>query len=291
MTAASSLGLNAPSRVSCESASTGDVFSASKSFVASCHASPPTIAYHLRAATRRCRLASSIALQTTGGHSLRSRKLLVAIGRNESAVAFAKLTSKEDMDAQGIGVMLLADIQQLFGEAKADRIFSRDLVQALCTRSDRPWSEANRGKPITETWLAIRLRAFRVHSKDLRIGKDHAKGYETADFNESFERYLPSDCVSKRDNVTMPINTGRDPISERDNAEDCHGLKSPDAPENNELSRCHGSNAASIASVPFMITRQMEADLRRLGHSQHEIDGMTPGDAHVVLTRAHAKED
>lgn len=150
------------------------------------------------------------------------------------AVAFAKLTSKEDMDAQGIGVMLLADIQQLFGEAKADRIFSRDLVQALCTRSDRPWSEANRGKPITETWLAIRLRAFRVHSKDLRIGKDHAKGYETADFNESFERYLPSDCVSKRDNVTMPINTGRDPISERDNAEDCHGLKSPDAPENNE---------------------------------------------------------
>ena len=60
--------------------------------------------------------------------------------------------------------MLLADIQQVFaGTWPATRwgvtltrwadIF-RDLVELLCEMKDRPWPEAQRGKPISERWLA-----------------------------------------------------------------------------------------------------------------------------------------
>ena len=106
--------------------------------------------------------------------------------------SFAKLTGRNDAEAQGIGVMLLADIRQVWREMSSERIFSKALVERLRAMTDRPWPEANRGKSISETWLARRLRPFDVHSRDLRIGEDHAKGYEAADFAEAFERYLKS---------------------------------------------------------------------------------------------------
>lgn len=70
-----------------------------------------------------------------------------------AAAAFASLASQADADAQGIGAMLLADIRRTFAEARTGRIFSKQLVEALCSMTDRPWPEAHRGKPVTETWL------------------------------------------------------------------------------------------------------------------------------------------
>ena len=107
-----------------------------------------------------------------------------------AANAFAKLTSEDDADAQGMGAMLLADIKRAFGDKAGDRMFSKSLVESLCAMSDRPWPDAHRGKPITENWLAHRLHAFGISSRTLRIGTDRAKGYELADFKEAFERYL-----------------------------------------------------------------------------------------------------
>ena len=107
-----------------------------------------------------------------------------------AADAFAKLNSQNDTDAQGLGVMLLADIRQAFDENHTEKMFSKRLVETLCAMSDRQWPEAHRGKPITETWLAHRLRSFGISSRTLRIGDSRAKGYELADFTETFERYL-----------------------------------------------------------------------------------------------------
>ena len=112
-----------------------------------------------------------------------------------AADAFAKLNDKENGDAQGIGTMLLADIRQVFVEKNAKRIFSKSLVETLCGMTDRQWPEAHRGKPITETWLAHRLRAFGINSRTLRIGERRAKGYESADFTEAFGRYLPPGAI------------------------------------------------------------------------------------------------
>ena len=63
------------------------------------------------------------------------------------------------------------------------------------TRLRCGWPEAHRGRPITETWLARRLRGFGINSRTLRIGDNRAKGYELADFTEAFERYLSAGAI------------------------------------------------------------------------------------------------
>lgn len=107
-------------------------------------------------------------------------------------IAFAKLNRQDDADMQGIGTMLLADIQRTFSNNRGEKMFSKVLVKTLGGLSDRPWPEAHKGKPITQTWLARRLRFFGISSRSLRIGKQHGWGYELADFAEAFERYLSS---------------------------------------------------------------------------------------------------
>jgi uncharacterized protein DUF3631 len=112
-----------------------------------------------------------------------------------AAVAFAKLNSQDDADAEGLNMMLLADIRQTFVENRTEKMFSKMLVETLCAMTDRAWPEANKGKPITETWLARRLRAFGISSRTLRIGDNRAKGYELADFAETFNRYLSAGAI------------------------------------------------------------------------------------------------
>jgi Protein of unknown function (DUF3631) len=112
-----------------------------------------------------------------------------------AATAFAKLNSQDDADTQGIGTMLLADIRRVFDENSGEKMFSKTLIESLHAMSDRAWPEAHHGKPITETWLAKRLRAFGVTSKTVRIGEQRLKGYDVADFTEAFERYLPAGAI------------------------------------------------------------------------------------------------
>jgi putative DNA primase/helicase len=160
-----------------------------------------------------------------------------------AANAFSKLTTAGDAEAQGIGTMLLADIRQVLGESKAARILSRSLVESLCAMTEREWQEANRGKPITEGWLARRLRPFEISPKTLRIGTDRAKGYEAADFAEAFARYLPAEGLSNRDTVTNPINTGV--LATFQSVTAPNTVTVPETKKtlaNRELSRCHASD-------------------------------------------------
>ena len=54
--------------------------------------------------------------------------------------AFAQL-AQSDADDQGLGVMLLFDIREVFREIGADRIFSKELVDALCAKTNCPGRE------------------------------------------------------------------------------------------------------------------------------------------------------
>ncbi|HEY3862041.1 MAG TPA: DUF3631 domain-containing protein [Verrucomicrobiae bacterium] len=161
-----------------------------------------------------------------------------------AAAAFTALTSCDDMDAQGVGTTLLEDIRHVLAESTGSRIFSKSLVEALCVMSDRPWPEANRGKPITESWLARRLHSFGINPRTLRIVDDRAKGYETADFNEAFERYLPNSGLAKRDTVTTLDFTGGKPTSESVTPPNHVTGSNPDETlANADLSRCHDSKS------------------------------------------------
>jgi hypothetical protein len=87
---------------------------------------------------------------------------------------------------------LLLDIFILFSTTAQDRIFTRDLLDALNTKfTDRPWMESRNGKQITEMWLANQLRPFGISPRTLRADDSVAKGYLREDFTEAFRRYIP----------------------------------------------------------------------------------------------------
>ena len=104
--------------------------------------------------------------------------------------SFNHLTVKRADNAQSLGVMLLFDIRHVFTESGATKLPSRKLVAWLCALADRPWSGANKGKPINEMWLAENLSPFRIQSRNLRHGNLVFKGYELHDFADAFTRFL-----------------------------------------------------------------------------------------------------
>ncbi|HKW29246.1 MAG TPA: DUF3631 domain-containing protein, partial [Verrucomicrobiae bacterium] len=168
-----------------------------------------------------------------------------------AATAFAKMISQNDADAQGTRTMLLADIRQVFGETAVERILSKTLVEKLCTMSDRPWPEAHKGHPVTQTWLARQLRNFGIATRALTVGDERAKGYTLADFADIFERYLPVEGETKRDSVTMPENIGDSQFPKRDREQGCHASETHKTSENNEPSRCHASNPPALDPEPI----------------------------------------
>jgi hypothetical protein len=100
--------------------------------------------------------------------------------------------SASAQDHNPIGALLL-DIFVLFSIAEVDRIFTRTLLDDLNKRfTDRPWMDMTNGKPVTEMWLAQKLRPYGIQPRTLRQGEVRAKGYFKADFTEAFRRYIPS---------------------------------------------------------------------------------------------------
>lgn len=91
---------------------------------------------------------------------------------------------------QSRGVELLADIQEIFEEKRITRIFTGDLVEALCEDSEKSWSTYNRGHPITPKQLSRRLAEYGIKSKAIRIDGIVKKGFERPQFNDAFARYI-----------------------------------------------------------------------------------------------------
>jgi putative DNA primase/helicase len=61
-----------------------------------------------------------------------------------------------------------------------------------------PWATYNRGKAISPRQVATRLKGYGIYSKTIRLGAQTPKGYEHAQFDEAFARYLappaPQSC-------------------------------------------------------------------------------------------------
>lgn len=94
-------------------------------------------------------------------------------------------------DEPSLNEQLLIDIKQIFEQKKATRIFSEDLLTALCSDPEMNWATYNRGQPIKQRQLANRLKEYKISSKSIRIGQDNRKGYDIADFKDTFKRYIP----------------------------------------------------------------------------------------------------
>lgn len=104
--------------------------------------------------------------------------------------AVVELCAEARHSDDSIGVRLLRDIRQVFESRNVDKISSVELAEALVSIETSPWAEWNHGKPLTAPRLARQLRPFEVTPHTIRVGDTTFKGYELADFEDSFKRYL-----------------------------------------------------------------------------------------------------
>lgn len=89
-----------------------------------------------------------------------------------------------------LGLQLLRDVRRVFRKQQVDRMWSKDIVNALTVMPETPWDDL-RGKPLDQNGLSRFITKYGIHTKDIRIGDKVAKGYYMADLVDSWIRYLP----------------------------------------------------------------------------------------------------
>jgi len=84
-----------------------------------------------------------------------------------------------------LGVRLLADLKNVFGDAK--EMTTEAILRALHTLNESPWNDL-KGKPLNDRGLAQRLRQYEVRPRVLPGGSH--RGYQREDLHDVWERYL-----------------------------------------------------------------------------------------------------
>lgn len=123
-----------------------------------------------------------------------------------------------------LSLQLLADLRDLFGKWREDKIPSQTIVDRLIRLPDRPWSDLGYGKCLTQRKLADLLSRYTTRDgmplkpKDIWIGGTNGrscKGYVVADFEDAFSRYLPDQGRGGRESSKHATKTD-DENCERD---------------------------------------------------------------------------
>ena len=132
-------------------------------------------------------------------HQQQSAKVLIAlaetIGGNWPQKARAALLEifSEYNGSQVSPTQLLSDIRDAFAHYGKQRLFSAEVLAYLYSLDQRTYDQWNKqGDPMTAAALARPLnKNFKIYPRTQRRGKERLKGYQQADFQEAWERYLP----------------------------------------------------------------------------------------------------
>ena len=111
----------------------------------------------------------------------------------ERARAAAHHLSAPDVKSETRGVLLLSDVRAIFDSPRLQTIRSADLLMKLVAITEHPWGDLDGqdGKEISDRYLAGRLREFEVEPKKIRFGDVTRQGYDRADLEDAWDRYLP----------------------------------------------------------------------------------------------------
>jgi Protein of unknown function (DUF3631) len=119
-------------------------------------------------------------------------------------VAAVALVAASKVAPPSLGVRLLADLREVFGDAGS---MSTDaILTALREMDEAPWADL-KGKPLNPRGLASYLRKYGVRSGNVRIGESVFKGYQRTDLHDPWLRYLPTSRESisnTRESVDTP---------------------------------------------------------------------------------------
>lgn len=106
------------------------------------------------------------------------------------AASLALSGAERGGEANTHGEQLLADIRAVFNEKQVSAMPAKSLLETLLAMDERPWPEANRGRPLTPRQLGTRLGRFGIHSRTVRSGAATVRSYVKEDFQDAFSRYL-----------------------------------------------------------------------------------------------------
>lgn len=102
-----------------------------------------------------------------------------------------RLSAAAVKDGNSNGIILLADIRDLFEQVKTDRLSSETIQKSLFNMEHRLWPEYDQGAPISPRQIAMLLEPFGIRPGTIRVDDKTPKGYKRSDFEDVFTRYLP----------------------------------------------------------------------------------------------------
>jgi hypothetical protein len=124
--------------------------------------------------------------------------------------AVVEVANADAAEDQSPGVRLLADlrdfkaVRQQDGQPVDDRWLTSEVLEYLASIEDAPWSEWNRGKPMTARQLANLLRPFGIRPAHWR----DCRGYAVAEFEDAWRRYLPPVAPSAEESQASQASQG-----------------------------------------------------------------------------------
>jgi hypothetical protein len=104
------------------------------------------------------------------------------------------LSGGEDKES-ALSIALLKDIKAHFDASTLDYVWTKELLKDLVADPEKPWAEYSHGRPVNDKNIAQFLRDFGVFSRNVGTRDRQAKGYRKSDFEDTWNRYLPSEEV------------------------------------------------------------------------------------------------
>jgi hypothetical protein len=124
-----------------------------------------------------------------------------------SRQSLVELFGGDALEDESLGVRLLRDCRTTFEAHDVDRLSSSCLCMELVSLEEAPWSEFQKGKPLTVRGLARLLHPFGITSGSVRLDDGTTpKGYYRASFEDAWTRYLPP--AAPRNATTPQCNAG-----------------------------------------------------------------------------------
>lgn len=128
------------------------------------------------------------------------------IGDKERLIKAAQnisVTNQEDTD--NIKNTLLKDILKVFQDNSFQDISSADLVNALNDMEDSPWSEINKGRPLTAHKLSFYLKEYKISTFQKYVYGKNRNHYHFNSFVDIFNRYIPAELAQAKQNVLRNV--------------------------------------------------------------------------------------
>ena len=117
----------------------------------------------------------------------------------------AVMLSPTEPDDENLSVALLRDLRTAFADSGRPRLFTEDLLSRLVAMDESPWRGMRGRQKMDPHLLSEMLRPYGVVPQQLRVGSRVKRGYDLADLQDVFARYLPQGC---KDRYTATTTAG-----------------------------------------------------------------------------------